>query len=253
MDIVVKSGGAQIAAEAGTVRAVVARVGITDKEGDLFLAGAFGEQVVRVSSFGHRSWPSRGGEPPVGRGTIREQGDSVLADMKFFVGTTAGREHFELVRELGDLQEWSYGFLPSDAVSREPTAAERAAGAVRAISAVRVIEVSPVLIGASVGTRTLSAKSDPTAVAIRAAEALRAAAAVAKKLDIEIEVADLAARPDFQRALRAADGDVARIHVKDGLPPWSGLRSGSVVIAREHGRVFRYNRNANNPWMEVRP
>jgi hypothetical protein len=253
MEIRTKAGGTQLGAAEGTVRAVVARVGITDKEGDMFLPGSFGEQVVRVSSFGHRSWPSRGGEPPVGRGTIREEGDNVVAELQFAMDTMSGREAFGLVRSQGDLQEWSFGFLPSEATSREPTSAERATGALRVYTAVKVVEVSPVLIGASVGTRTLGVKADPATVAIRAAEALRGAAVVAEKLDIQITGAALAARPDFQRALRAADGDVERIHVKDGLPPWSGLKTGSVVISRDHRRVFQFHRNANNPWMEVRP
>ena len=147
-------------ASRGEVEAVVARVGVVDRDGDLFTVGSFGERSVRVSEFNHRSWPQRGGDRPIGRGTIRERGSDVVASLKFFMGTTAGREAFETVKELGDVGEWSYGWLPGTEKTAELSDEYRQLGARRVISDVPVVEVSPVLMGASIGTRTVAAKCD---------------------------------------------------------------------------------------------
>lgn len=145
-------------AEQGLVEAVIARTGIVDRDGDVFLKGAFGTKNVRVSAYNHRSWPQRGGLPPVGRGTIREQGDEVVAEMKFFLGTAEGRDAFEVVKEMGDLQEWSYGFMPGSATRSQVTPELEKLGAKQAFKSVPVEEVSPVLLGASFGTRTVGVK-----------------------------------------------------------------------------------------------
>lgn len=155
------ASGVEVKDEAqGLVEAVVARTEIVDKEGDLFLKGAFGEQEVRVSTYNHKSWPQMGGEMPVGKGRIFERGDEVVAQLRFFLNTVGGREHFALVKEMGELQEWSYGFRPSAATKAEVTEDMRAKGASRAFSRVPVVEVSPVMLGASVGTRTLAVKAE---------------------------------------------------------------------------------------------
>lgn len=143
--------------EKGIVEAIVGRTGVVDLEGDIFLPGAFGTKDVRASAYNHRSWPVRGGLPPVGRGSIREDGDNVVATVQFFMGTADGRETFELVKEMGDLQEWSFGWLPGTETEGEIPAGVKAR---RAISKVPVAEVSPVLMGASIGTRTLGVKCD---------------------------------------------------------------------------------------------
>lgn len=144
----------------GIVEAVVARVGVVDADGDLFLPGAFGKQKVRVSAYNHKSWPHRGGEMPVGRGTIEERADKVIATVQFFMKTSAGREHFEHVKEMAELQEWSYGWPPGGEKRAEVTEEMAAQGIRRAIKGVPVVEVSPVLMGASVGTGTLSVKDN---------------------------------------------------------------------------------------------
>lgn len=155
------AGGVEVKdADQGIVHAVVARIGVKDKENDVFLPGSFGERAVRVSAYNHKSWPQMGGEKPVGRGTIREQGDEVVAELKFFMGTTDGRETFEIVKEMGELQEWSFGWPPGGIKLADLTKDQRAEGVRRAISEVQTAEVSPVLVGASIDTRTIGVKCE---------------------------------------------------------------------------------------------
>lgn len=145
-------------ADKGIVEAVFATLEEKDHDDDWTLPGAFGDQNVRLSSYGHRSWM---GELPVGKGKIREAGKSAVAELRFFMSTQHGREHFEVVKEMGDLQEWSYGF---DVVETgELTEELRQKGVVRVLKKLKVHEVSPVLLGSGVGTRTLSVKCDECA------------------------------------------------------------------------------------------
>lgn len=140
-------------AEKGIVEAVFATMEVKDNDNDWTLPGAFGEQNVRVSSYGHRSWM---GDLPVGRGKIREEGKKAVAEIQFFMSTTHGREHFEVVKGMGDLQEWSYGYDVDE--TGELTEDLRQKGVDRVLKKLKVHEVSPVLLGAGVGTETLSVK-----------------------------------------------------------------------------------------------
>lgn len=178
--------------EKGTVLAAFAKLGVKDLDGDLTERGAFGEQKVRVSSFGHRSW---GGELPVGRGRIYEKGDEALAELSFFMDTTHGRDHFRTIKGLGDLGEWSYGFDVAEEAA--PDEEQRQQGIVRILKRLVVHEVSPVLRGAGVGTRTLAVKSKdgdepkPDAEAEKATaerEAFEAEVGTYEALGFEMEV-----------------------------------------------------------------
>lgn len=139
-------------ADQGLVTAVFATLGVKDSDGDVTNPGAFedGAEVV-ISAYGHTSWD---GLLPVGKGIIREAGDTAVLDGQFFMDTTAGKETFAVVKALGAQGEWSYGYLPVK-YSFGDHDGER----VRFLEALKVFEVSPVLLGAGVGTRTLSAKS----------------------------------------------------------------------------------------------
>jgi hypothetical protein len=125
-----------------------------DSDGDITLKGTFTEGApVVISAYGHKSWE---GELPVGKGTIREQDGEAVLDGQFLINTTHGRDAFETVKALSEdgLQEWSY--------SLEDVEAERATvdgKRVRVLKRIAVKEVSPVLRGAGIDTRTLAAKS----------------------------------------------------------------------------------------------
>jgi HK97 family phage prohead protease len=140
-------------ADKGIVSARFATLGVKDHDGDVTLPGAFGKQKVRVSAFGHTSWM---GSLPVGVGNIHEEADAAIADLQFNLNTTVGRDHFETVKQLGDLGEWSYGFDIME--EAKPDEEQRQAGVFRVLKKLKVHEVSPVLLGAGVDTRTLAVK-----------------------------------------------------------------------------------------------
>lgn len=137
--------------EQGTVRAVFATLNVVDLDGDVTLPGAFRDsQEVRISAYNHTSWRDA---LPVGKGTIREVGNEAILEGRFFLATTAGRDTFEVVKEIGDLQEWSYGFDIIDAERGTFDGQD-----VQFLRSLDVHEVSPVLLGAGVDTRTLAVK-----------------------------------------------------------------------------------------------
>jgi hypothetical protein len=136
----------------GLVEAVFSTFNVIDKDRELTLPGAIkdGTEVV-ISAYGHEShW----GKLPVGKGVLRTTETEAIMEGQFFMGTTAGRETFEVVKELGELQEWSYSL---DDVTRKLAEAEgQRYWILEDIGLIK--EVSPVLQGAGINTRTLSAK-----------------------------------------------------------------------------------------------
>jgi phage head maturation protease len=150
----------------GEVEAVFATLNVKDHDDDVTKPGAFenGAQVV-ISAYNHKSWE---GALPVGTGTISEEGDQVVMKGRFFLNTTAGRDTFEVVKELGPRQEWSYGFNVDDSER-----GEHEGKSVRILKKMTVHEVSPVLRGAGLGTTTRYAKSlkDEVAEAVDAVTA----------------------------------------------------------------------------------
>lgn len=145
-------------AEQGEVTAVVATLGVVDKDGDVILPGAVaaGGAKVKVSGYNHDIVLD--GAAPVGKGTITEIGDKLMFQGKFFLSTTRGREAFHMVKEMGADGEWSFGF-PRQVKTAELTEEWKAKGARRLIAGLRPIEASPVITGAGVGTQTLTAKA----------------------------------------------------------------------------------------------
>jgi len=140
-------------ADQGEVLARIASLNVKDLDGDIIEPGAFGEQRVKVSAFGHQSWQ---GELPVGTGRVFERRNEALAELKFFMGTTHGADTFATIKGLRELGEWSFGFT----VLREGelSAEQRQAGVTRVLKSLEVHEVSPVFRGAGVATQTLSVK-----------------------------------------------------------------------------------------------
>lgn len=141
------------AADKGEVTAVFATFGVKDSDGDVTIAGAFedGADVV-ISAYQHTSW---GGALPVGAGKIRTTKTEAILDGQFFMDTKAGADTFTVVKELAArrLGEWSYGYDPV-----KHSFGEHEGERVRFLEQQKVHEVSPVLLGAGVNTRTLAAK-----------------------------------------------------------------------------------------------
>lgn len=137
----------------GEITAVFATLGVIDSDGDVTVTGAFEDGApVRISAYGHKSWD---GALPVGRGVIKTVGDEAILDGRFFIDDMPeARSTFAAVKGLAELQEWSYGYDPT-----EFSFGEQGGQRVRFLNRLKVHEISPVLLGAGVGTRTLTAKS----------------------------------------------------------------------------------------------
>jgi HK97 family phage prohead protease len=141
-------------ADKGEITGVFSTLNVIDSDGDVTLKGAFEDGAkVRISAYGHKSWE---GALPVGKATIKEVGNEAIFDGRIFLDTQAGRDTFTVIKELGadGLQEFSYGYDPL-----EYSYGEYEGRDVRFLSKLKVHEVSPVLLGAGVGTRLLTAKS----------------------------------------------------------------------------------------------
>jgi hypothetical protein len=128
------------AADKGQVVAKIATLNVIDKDGDVILPGALQRTDVVISAYG--------------KGVFYEEGDALMFEGEFFMDTTHGRDTFITVKNLGALGEWSYSLQN---VTSEPVQVDgvRANG----IKGFGATEVSPVLVGASVGSETLSTKS----------------------------------------------------------------------------------------------
>ena len=127
--------------------AVFATLNQVDLQNDVTLPGAFkGGQAVIIEGFNH----DRG--LPVGKGTIREEGNEAIVSGQFF-DTRVGQEHYEAVRAMGVDQQWSYTF---DVLKSRPGVLE--GRKVRYLLALDVFGVGPVMRAAGVGTRLTAIK-----------------------------------------------------------------------------------------------
>lgn len=195
-------------AEAGTVEAVFATFNVKDSDWDVTMPGAFENGAAAlISAYGHKSWA---GLLPVGKGTITATDTEAVFTGQFFMDTIGGQDTFKTVKATGELQEWSYGYDPV-----RYSYGEHAGERVRFLEQIKVHEVSPVMLGAGVGTRTLSAKgairfSDECTAVLAAVKSLsaRAADVMAKRQEkgklLGSESADLLGQ--LQEQLKALDG-----------------------------------------------
>lgn len=140
--------------EKGEGQAVIATLGVVDRDGDLTEPGAFGEQTVPMV-FAH-DWVSR---PPIGKATIREEGNEAVARFRLNLKTEGGREVYEALRfdlEHGPAkQAWSYGFSIPEGGAKDGVFENQP---VRFLKKLKLHEISPVLLGAGVDTRTVAMK-----------------------------------------------------------------------------------------------
>ncbi|MEU8279554.1 HK97 family phage prohead protease [Microbispora bryophytorum] len=171
-------------ADKGEVSAIFSTFDVIDSDWDVTKSGAFEDgATVPISAYGHTSWM---GALPVGKGSIRTTAKEAILDGQFFMDTQAGRDTFLVVKELGELGQWSYGYDPV-----KYSYGEHEGRQVRFLEQLKVHEVAPVLLGAGVGTRTLGAKSAPMSFADEARAVLaavtglgdRAADVLAKRLE----------------------------------------------------------------------
>jgi len=180
------SAAAPPAEATGEIEVTWATLGVVDRDGDIILPEAVpAGKTVPIMQWGHRL-----SDLPIGEATLSVEGDRAVARGRLYLGTTAGKDHYEVLRERGASQEWSFSYY----VTRSSD--ELVDGrAVRVIQAMDVLEVSPVLVGAGIATRTDSLKS--------AGRPLRDHAA-----GLQADLADMVERAEALAALRAKEGRV---------------------------------------------
>jgi hypothetical protein len=167
----------------GSFTALFSKFNDIDKQGDLTLPGAFGDQKVIISAYGHTSWD---GALPVGKGRIFESAEGGVVEAKFFLDTIAGKDTYTTIKNVGELQEFSYS-LPEIESEMRTIDGEN----VRILKKITVNEVSPVLRGAGNGTHLIDIKSHgPLAEHLKtlseeARDALTRLQEVAKKRETE--------------------------------------------------------------------
>ena len=147
--------------EKGSVEAVFSVYNTLDTDGDVVIPGAIksgfkNNQVPMV--FAHK-W-----DQPIGKGVIETDDDKATFKGSFFMGTEAGKEAYNLAKEMGDLQEWSFGFRINDYEVAPFQKDGQDEVDVRYLKDLEVFEVSPVLVGANRETYTLAIKSGEEAV-----------------------------------------------------------------------------------------
>jgi len=170
----------------GAVSAVFSTFGVVDGDNDIVLATALTHGQAVPMTWAH-NWAM-----PVGKGLVQVQPEQAVFEGAFFLDTDAGLEAYKTVKAMGPLQEWSWGFRVIDAGYEQ-----RDEKFVRVIKRAEVFEVSPVLVGAGVGTYTVGIKSGDGHMALAdQGDAVLAAAT------------DLAGRLRALAALRAKEGRV---------------------------------------------
>lgn len=186
-------------ADRGEVVAVFSTFDVCDHDGDVTVPGAFEDGAkTRISAYGHAS---HGDKLPVGKGFIRVAGNEAQLHGQFFMDTTHGRDTFLTVKAMSedDLQEWSYGYDVLDY-----SHGEHKGKRVRFLKKLAVNEVSPVLLGAGIDTRTVAAKSRESMTFVGEAQAVLAA--VTALADRAADV--LAKRRERGKGLGTESGDL---------------------------------------------
>lgn len=133
--------------ETGKISASIVTFGVEDLDGDIVEKTAFtdGQEVAMVWS---HDW-----KRPIGKGVIHVTPTEAIFEGTFFMDTVDGQEAYKTVKAMDNLQEWSWGFHVTKRLIEETEN-----GYIRHILEAEVYEVSPVLKGAGVGTRTLAIK-----------------------------------------------------------------------------------------------
>ncbi len=155
----------------GEISAKVATLGVIDREGDLAEPGFFGEQTVTILS-SHRM-----DDLLLGKGTLSElRMDAIFEGRMNLDDPDAEKLHTKLVFDRSNpppVVEWSYGYKILKGGTRRPDkSSDTEKGARRILQpkedgtpGAMVKEVSPVLVGAGLGTGTIDLKNlDPDGI-----------------------------------------------------------------------------------------
>lgn len=96
---------------------------------------------------------------PIGKGTIKSDEGKATFEGEFFMDTESGKEAYNIVKNMADMQQWSFGYRVNDAERGKIGEGDEEKDA-RFLKDLTVFEVSPVLVGANQETYTLAIKSN---------------------------------------------------------------------------------------------
>lgn len=142
----------------GKFRAVFARFGVPDHDGDVTLPDAFTKGQSAPIVYAHNwGWP-----PSVGVGRIDFDGEKAWIDGEINLKMAEGRSVFESVKfahERKSKQEYSYAYKAQGASRDREELKKYPEGTRRILKRLDVHEVSPVVMAAGIGTGTEWVKS----------------------------------------------------------------------------------------------
>ncbi len=143
--------------EKGEVAAVFSVFDKIDSDGDIVTAGSIksGFKSGDVPMVWAHKW-----DMPIGKGQISQDNDKATFKGQFFMDTESGKEAYNLVKAMGDLQQWSFGFKVDDSEYGKLKKDGEDDQDVRYLKGLTVYEVSPVLVGANQETYTMAIKSN---------------------------------------------------------------------------------------------
>ena len=143
--------------EKGEVAAVFSVFDKIDSDGDIVKAGSIksGFKSGDVPMVWAHKW-----DMPIGKGQITSDDDKATFKGQFFMDTESGKEAYNLVKAMGDLQQWSFGFKVDDSEYGKLKKDGEEEQDVRYLKGLTVYEVSPVLVGANQETYTMAIKSN---------------------------------------------------------------------------------------------
>ncbi len=133
-----------------TARFIIGTTDAIDSDGDVVVPGSIGNQVATLLP-AHR-WDAL----PLGKAHIFEQGDQIVADVRFNPTADAQSWYSAIKWDFENpppIQQYSWGY---DATQSRP--GEFKGQRVRFLDALTIHEVSPVVIGASLNTHTAGVK-----------------------------------------------------------------------------------------------
>ena len=140
----------------GKVSAVFSVFNSLDSDGDIVLPGSIksGFKSGSVPMVWAHKW-----DMPIGKGSIDSDGDKATFNGEFFMDTESGKEAYKIVKNMADMQQWSFGYRVNDAERGKIGEGDEEKDA-RFLKDLTVFEVSPVLVGANQDTYTMEIKSN---------------------------------------------------------------------------------------------
>lgn len=129
--------------EEGIIEAVFSTFDVVDRDGDIVVREAIEDGKEIAMTWAH-DWSRI-----IGKGSTHVEDDRAVFKGRFFLDTADGLDAYRTVKNMGSLQEYSWGFRVTDS-----DFVERDGQQVRVIKGTEQFEMSPVLIGAAGTGRT---------------------------------------------------------------------------------------------------